>query len=337
MDSRLPHQDARWLSEMNAAFDDRTYAGLRAWIDRTLPEIARERGWDESTTSGFRQQAFELGADSLLNVLFDDALKRLPRSLTSPTDLYLVQMGAATLNGFALRAPSGAAVVVLNHGLIGYIGHAVHVILGLTGMEPPVYCPHHSPQAFLRDLAALADGLVAGMPAILLPIDTVSCFDTGHHRANADLHHALCLLAEYFIVFHELGHVMLGHLDPDRSRRVVVEDVASHLGDVELIEPAHLDEIEADVFAYRQILEMAAGTALPPRDAAYAIGCVLVLMHVAEQTSGRPVYERHPPAVERWGRIRALLPADEPLSWTNSIDYLFEYLDGMRAASQGAS
>jgi hypothetical protein len=51
-------------------------------------------------------------------------------------------------------------------------------------------------------------------------------------------------------------------------------------------------------------------------------------MHVAERASDSPAYDSHPPAAERWARIRTLPPPDEPESWTPSIDYLFEYLDG---------
>jgi len=324
MTIKAEEADDRWATQFASRIGDPHYEAVRLQLEVALAERADEEGWDADMTATLRAAALGVGPDSWLDVLFQEAIKEV--SLDDETmSLYFVQIPAAGLNGFALRAPAtGTPVIVLNHGLVAYVGHAMHMMLGLTGMTGTPYCAHHPPEVFLRDLVALADGVAAHVPAFMLALKSPECFSDHGGIAN-ELHHALCTIAELFVIFHELGHVVLRHHDAGDVRAVTIDTAGGLAIDVDVLNQAQRQELEADRFAFEALVAMNADTGLEVRDIAFAAGCLFAFMHVGELRAAVHEFDSHPSAFQRWEHLRSIAGRQDKNSWTNSIDYFYKW------------
>lgn len=314
--------DVEWLNALSDALHDAEYAAILDYITRqpaeTFPPDTNPK--EIVAFCGF-------GQDSWLAGLVGIAMKRVDFSIcpNPPTDILWCYSAIPTLNGFCLKTPNlGAPAVVLNHGLISYIASAVHLTMGLTSWGDSTYCEHFPTEAIMGGLFELAAGIQDKRPAILLNIEAVNCLGTQEHASSAMLHHGTCFLAELFIIFHELGHITLGHLNAADVTYAFGEEIGASLP---VFNRSQRQEFDADSFAFRRLVEMSVESELLERDIAYAIGCLLMLMRVVEKISPGWRSETHPSAVLRWQSLKTgLTDAGGPAAF-DSIDYFFEWID----------
>jgi hypothetical protein len=320
--------DARWLSGLTAAINDRRYAALQsALIERVgQSEEISQLGLDRELLAAWGG----FGEDSLLTSLFNMAISELDLSIAPgadlPEDLFFIQAAVPTVNGFAVRTPNlGAAAVVVNNGLPTYISGATHITLALTNFTDQPYCPHHEPEEFLDALLLEADGILSCTPYLLLRIPVDDCFED-HERDEGgpdSLHHYFCLLAELFILYHELGHICLGHLHGTDVSRLNEESS----GETLVFNRSMRNELAADQFAYDQLVRWSARTdPAIARDVVYAAGCFLVLVHAVELVAGPSLTDTHPPAADRWKAIRARIEPLPQNTIVHSVDHLLDWL-----------
>jgi hypothetical protein len=311
----LVRADADWMSQISKALFDQRYDDVRRRLAQAHTKSVAPFEWDEDTLHGLAGHASADGPDSVLNELFPICLNELRLNGAAPSSVLYSQVPAPTLNGFAVRAPfAGTPVIVLNHGLVPYVGHAFHMLMGLNlrtrpqpgrGVDPELthpYCSHHSRDDFVGDLRALADGLLKTLPVALIPLKTPSCLGREYHCWNRTLHHGYCLTAEMFVILHEMGHVVLGHCDlaSTTSLRLAFGGIAA---DADLFEHQHAEEYAADRFATEHLYRTFRRREMDVNEMVYGLGCLFSLMHVAEVMNALPGQATHPSALARWERV----------------------------------
>ena len=121
-------------------------------------------------------------------------------------------------------------------------------------------------------------------------------------------------LMSVFLLAHELGHVMLNHLDGAGTRDAIFRSHAS-TDRVTVLQPAHDEEFAADQYAIELMFqgEKLGGLMAPGADrisfwsSAYVtLGWLFSVFSAIETLARRleiPIPDTHPPAGERWTRI----------------------------------
>jgi hypothetical protein len=340
--------DAEWLRALNDALHDAEYAAF-------LNGAARQPLSSEQVATGMTREAmsavFGFGENSMLLTIFRMAAQQVDLSGWPhiPKRIHVMSTAIPTVNGFCVKTPNlGDPAVVLNHGLVHYIAIAGHLTLGLTSWTDLQYCDHHPTSAKINGLFRLAAGILERQVVPVLDIDAIGCIDEhsdkvaqlvfGQRRTVDELQEIIgrpgldprsliynlaCTIAEMFIVFHELGHIALGHLNRD--------DVSYAFGDeighkVAVFNRSHDAEFAADTFAFQQMVKhYVSPDGLQQRDVAYGIGCLFILMRAVEILSRDTASDTHPPAVDRWRNIKAAMDEPKVPAALDSIDYFFEW------------
>lgn len=320
--------DSEWLFRLSNTISNVTYSRMIHYMSTaTYPLEVIPPGVDpEQWTEALREFA-GFGQNSILSRLVKSAIQTLDARVHGPmpVDLMFLYTAIPTLNGLCLKTPNEGVAIVLNHGLVPYIALTTHLILGLTSWTDGQYCTHYSNDEMLRSLFELAIGIHDEKPALLVKAPATECLGDPSRPHPTNLHEAMCIIAEYFIIYHELGHVMLHHLD--------VDDVA--LGfrpEIDVTAPvfnrSQENELAADRFAYRHLVNVhAKDGGLADRDVAYGVGCMFALLRTVEVLTPAWASETHPSAAIRWRQIRTHLDEVIKSGALNSIDYFFDWID----------
>ncbi|GGS35961.1 phage exclusion protein Lit family protein [Actinokineospora fastidiosa] len=347
-------EDRAWLQALSDALHDKEYAALLHRIAR-LP--APPRLQEQGVSPELQAAMFGFGEDNMLSSIVMMAIDEVDaREFDHPvTDLMFMPTAIPTVNGFCVRTPSGVPAIVLNHGLVLYVSAAVHIALGLTTWTDGEYCAHHTRQEKVKGMFRLAEGVLAKQLVPVIDIKALHCLEDhdnsmlrrlaerrGTERdletATRDLvaqgdvvvdavYQGSCLIAEMFIVLHEIGHIALGHLNRNNVAYAFGErNVPVYRRSIEA-------EFEADRFAYRQLVKkLVSGGRMRHRDVAYGIGCLFMLQRTVEYLSGNEEAGTHPPAAERWQAIKAEMDEARVPAALDSVDHYFAWLDRMESA-----
>jgi hypothetical protein len=121
-----------------------------------------------------------------------------------------------------------------------------------------------------------------------------------------ELHESYCLLAELFVIFHELGHVACGHLRPGD----VINSTQAGI-ETSIYNRSQVQEFEADAYALEHLKDaLAPDGGVDERVVAHAAGLFLCFAGAVEQFHVATI-DTHPPAFERWNRIRDRIPRED--------------------------
>jgi hypothetical protein len=326
--------DTRWVSDFTETLNDLQYQNLRSRLQSEFPSANTGVDLDATSVHGFGGHSTREGENALLNSLTGIAFNELRLNGNVPPRVGFSLVAVPTLNGFALRAPfAGTPVIVLNHGLVPCIGHAFHLVLGLSLRTPldrtspdasPVthpYCPHHPDAEFLRDLGLLAAGLGSNLPVEMLGLESVTCLQDRDHDWNRMLHHDYCMTAELFIILHEMGHVVLGHCDDAAVTplRLAFDGIEA---DADVFIQPHAREFAADRFAAESLGAAFERYGMSRTEMAYALGCLFAVLSATEFSGALPRGDTHPPATARWRQLMAEVFTEELAPATNAVDRL---------------
>jgi hypothetical protein len=261
-----------------------------------------------------RVSDLELQDPELLR-LTEDALKRSGEALPDPADPYAVvikglgdrlvrsfadryqadfancAIGALehpTVNARCFRSPAGLYAIVLHHGLMALLHKYTKLLAAAIDPSAVVYCNRKPAEELtseeLREwweelgTIYLARGEVGGARVKLTPEATVSA--TG-----------LLLLSEAFVLGHEIGHMVAGHME-DRDRLVADELVPwlQFLPENDL----HAYEFEADDFGWFGMSSYAPGTPKP-----VLLASLLTTFNTLSVAGAAPNSTTHPAAMSR--------------------------------------
>ncbi|MEU8813673.1 hypothetical protein [Actinoplanes sp. NPDC048796] len=213
------------------------------------------------------------------------------------------------LNAVTLKSPSGRPVVMFDLGATYLVEYLVIAVLGSiprgSSPERPRPCTHnaiavvHNAIKFLltRDVRFFAfAALHAG--EVVRELEQEGEIISARLMAGG---------AEQFVVLHEFGHAILGHLDRARLLQLNMRGV-----DVNAMMGHHEIEHEADIFASEQSRE----------DPNFWLGCAMLfpILAQAEKLEGAPLAQTHPTWNVRWRKLEPYVPS--------SLAHLVHFLSG---------
>lgn len=284
----------------NAAEERPFEVAFAEWVEQGLwdkEEIESARALHEENQSG--EDALQ---GQFVNAIRDLALTVAGTDSKRLGHIPLLLMPTGQLNARVFAAPSGLPVVVLNHGLIAQMGFVISAVLSFISW--------HDEDPFCKDLPQTDYGAaIVGLAASVATEDQRYLYphrETLRFESLGDFNRDLDMwlqLTEAFIVLHEFGHVVRGHLEPEERRTPTEIPQAFEYSRTQL------DEFEADAYAFERIRKSGEGR-LRSTDVAFVAGLTLRFLALCERISGARS-DTHPPAICRWERIKALAGLDE--------------------------
>lgn len=249
----------------------------------------------------------------------EESLRRIP----------LLMMPSGELNARVFSAPSGLPVVVLNQGLIAQMAFIINATLSfISWHDEDPFCKDVPQSDYGAALVGLAFAVVSGDLRHLKPhAEALRFRSLGDYNKQTDM---WLQLTEAFIVLHEFGHVIRGHLDPLREHPAEAS-VVTGAATAEQLESfeynrSQLDEFEADAYSFDRILATGKG-GFRSTDVALVAGISLRFLVLCERLSGASS-DTHPPAVSRWERIKDLAGLDEnPRALAHRLDGGFDTIE----------
>jgi hypothetical protein len=200
------------------------------------------------------------------------------------------------LNACAVVTPRGGAVIILNNGVIALLVDFCRCALALlTWNRSRPYCRDASKEAYARAIVGLARCASTGDSRYAAPHRATLRFPSLGYCDNTYI--ALCNLIEVFILLHEYGHVIRGHLVSGRVRPAF----GGQFPDIQEYSKSELEEFEADEYAIHKLIEF---SGVGRSTEAVAAGVLLKFFDICELLKFPDVTRTHPPADHRWERIK---------------------------------
>ena len=200
------------------------------------------------------------------------------------------------LNAFAISAPDGSPIVILNHCIIAAVPHIVTSFLSYSTWDSDEpFSRTHSRATYLASLIALARFVIS---RDIQHWSRVCTFGIPGTQAFNQFVMTLCIVMEQFILLHEYGHIVLSHLKTDSTVPLRFNSAA-----LRVFTKSQEQEFEADRFATEQLFNL---TAMPLPIIPYAIGLLFKFFELVETISGRtdtPDNASHPSASDRLAAI----------------------------------
>lgn len=224
------------------------------------------------------------------------------------------------LNACAVRTPRGSAVIILDHGMVLKLPLLLRSFWALsTYDEKEPFCRDHSKADFAATIRYVALHCLTNDNSYLSAITTWNCPSLPRYNYHVNLE---ALMIETFILLHEYAHVLLGHLH-DHALAPFAPEVG--LGLTKYTKSQE-QEFEADQYALEHFVKLLTDGPTVAGDA--ILLCCGLLIHcfalcerlTAETCSGTAT---HPPALERWGRIKDYLQVSDNSTMANGLDRVF--------------
>jgi hypothetical protein len=238
----------------------------------------------------------------------------------APEEQYLLDtpigyLHTEELNGCAVRTPRGGAVILLDLGVLLHMHRLGCSVMSLcTWSSPEPFCRDHEPVAFVHTIVSLARYALSYDDRYLAGITTWNCPSLG----KWDLQSAqFAGIAELFVLLHEYGHILSGHLDAAK--------VADNT-ELPILVKDHAQEYQADAVGFDRLTRQI--------DVMTASPVVLILFRFLDLIEhlryGAPRGSNtHPPARERWLRLsEGINLTEEGKEWSRRIESLFDMILG---------
>lgn len=339
MTDTLP-SDEEYLTYVHEVWGDEAYvSSLRHSFDPVAFEeqfrvlvasgIYREEDYDkaradfeESVSSErfFRGRFIETLRRAALDIIRDD------RRLVDQVPVGLLP--TLELNACAIATPRGGAVIVLDHGVMGQLALVLRCALAfITWYDHTPFCRDSPQRAYAEALIGLARFCVTGsVDGMAQHRETLSFPSLGDYD-NETM--TFSFLMQVFILLHEYGHVVRGHLSANRLRPAF----AGRCPRLREYTKSEVEEFEADEYAVRQLLRAGIAKGLRSTDVAWVVGLLFKFFDLCElvTTPAAKFRERtHPPAVDRWERVKAqTLLSGMPGAFAGNLDPAFAVLHRM--------
>ncbi len=213
-------------------------------------------------------------------------------------------------NAFACRGPFGAPIVVYNKVLILIQGFFIRSLLAFAYPDSDVSTKRFSSADHAETILLLA-AIAAGSPLVRgKDIRTTALMSGDVPVEAATLSQAL----ESFIVLHELGHIVKGHIDDCGFRAVTLGDTT-----IEAYSLSRDQEFEADLFAADAIFRKTTKKA----SLSLTAGLLFRFFDLIERIT-RSTPTTHPAALARWERIKSRFALEDE-EWARALDESFDF------------
>lgn len=294
-------------------------------IEQSLVRIKEQFGITDEEANRYRTLVEQVHSPSkafrgvVVEYLNFGARKLLKPHYPKLPDIIVAQLPSRELNGFAIAAPSGNRIIILNSGVIFSIGAFVRTALCVYSWHMKDYVSREFSQGtFAAALIAVAEYVASGDVEFLKPaLNTI----TLNSRPLYDPVYRFAHMTELFIILHEYGHVLLGHLD---QSKITNSKIASF--DILRLTDSQIHEYEADAFAYNILCDglRRSGNSKAKPDAALGPGLLFKLFELCDAITGPVASDTHPLARDRWNKIARLASLHSyPESIAAHLDDLF--------------
>lgn len=337
----LTPEEEKFVALLYANFSSRGFERMIVGASENRPfeevfsEWVEEGLWEESDIASAKalHQENQSPQDAFRGQ-FIETIRRLALIFTGPDakrleQIPLLMMPTGELNARVFSAPTGLPVVVLNQGLIGQMGWVINATFSFISWHDEVPFCNDVPQGdYGAAIVGLALTVVSGDLRHLQPhAEALRFRSLGDYNQQTNM---WLELVEAFIVLHEFGHVIRGHLGTPMKRPagedLVTEGVTAERLEAFEYNRSQLDEFEADEYAFGRILATGKGE-LRSTDVALVAGITLRFLVLCERLSGARS-ESHPPAASRWDRLKSLAKLDEePKALAHRLDGGFDAIE----------
>jgi hypothetical protein len=301
-----------WGSPRDDAIRAHTAKHHPEWLDDIDPELASDFRSSETFSQG--QLAKSLQATALY--------------MAGPARLKVENVPVAFLphedvNACAVRTPRDGAVILLNTAILDLFPIVCQCVSGILSEEMRgEMFPSLTSLDCAQSLYWLAREAVS--PDIGLGRRARFFNDPEVHEKVIDPSFPLTqrvesqfLLMEYFILLHEYGHIVLGHLDTKRVR------LARAATGVEIYTNSQTQEFDADAFALECLFRH---LELKDRWRVYVfLGTLFGFFRLLEAVSDEAhSASTHPPTPARWARLRELASQGQERVFPNRSAQVFD-------------
>lgn len=197
-----------------------------------------------------------------------------------------------SVNASCLRSDEGHYAIVLYHGLMNLLHKHSKLLTAAVDPSSVVYC-NRKDAALLtaEELVAWADELG---PIYLETGQTMGAM-VKLNETQAAVAGEMTALSESFVLGHEIGHMVAGHLE-DNSR--FVRDEEFPWLEVFAESPMHEDEFEADSHGFDAMQDHVGATPKP-----IMLGAVVSTFQALSLIGAGPASPSHPGAIQRIHRL----------------------------------
>lgn len=250
----------------------------------------------------------ELFQGSLLQEYRKDALGKLHSDKHGLDRVAVGLFSTRELNAFAIKTPRGNSAVALHIGLWGYLKTPFYCILAIAGRhsQDSSLCKHHPDETYALNLLQCIPAIQQGSIIVTLTSGKHSIADCLGPTAKPNKTLVVFLKqAIIFVMLHEYGHISLGHLNEEETRKKMLDDTQ-----VEVYLTSHKQEYEADAFAFKSILNSSSD-----EESVLSLTSIWLLFSVfdlCENSEHTDLLGTHPKSQDRMKAILAL--AEKQLS-----------------------
>lgn len=253
---------------------------------------------------------------SLLEQVVVGLPDELKAFLLDEQSVLAAEVNTGDVNAHAIQAPNGGWLILLNRGIISFAykaARAFAIHFRFDG-DPEKSAPERERTADL--IATVFDWyLVTGIP--LGP-------DFDIEPRQMAVASRIATEAEKFIVAHEVGHHLLGHVAAG-TRSMLVAGQA-----VKAMDVSYQQELDADHMGLRLSLESITSTEPFDYNLAYAgIEMFLQVVSLLEAYAAAPESDTHPSAAERLAALRKTLATEVDPKHKDAIDDLAIAMDDL--------
>jgi hypothetical protein len=227
------------------------------------------------------------------------------------------------LNACAVATPMHGAVILLNHGVIAQLMLVCRCAVAfVTWHSDEPFCRDAPQWAYARALIALARYVVTGDSRLLSEHLETLRFPSLSDYDKTTI--AFTEMMELYILLHEYGHVIRGHLKESTLRTAF----SGRLPDVMEYTKTEREEFEADEYAVTRLIQYGKNGGLRASDVAFSTGLVMKFFELCDNVEsilGSLEPRTHPPASERWARIKNISRLSAfPGALAGSLDQAFQ-------------
>jgi hypothetical protein len=338
-----PFTDDEYLDYIYSVSVDNSYVSeyIRAYnenfdLEKEFAVLVAAGVYQPDEIEKFKEISLETySLDKAFRGEFINSLKQMALMVVEDDREYLTSipvglLPSRELNACAIRTPSNGAVIILNQGVIGQLMYVCRCTLSFISWQSNTpFCRDASQGDYAKALIGLAKYVMTGDSKYIVRFKDVLQFPSLSDYEETTI--LFCQLMELFILLHEYGHVVKGHLN-SASIRTAFD---GELPELQEYSKSEQQEFEADQYAINQLIQKGVEGGLRQSDIALCAGLVMKFFELCEavspsdHTSGT---RTHPPARDRWEKIKthtSLESANGALAL--NLDPAFKViLDGMQ-------
>jgi hypothetical protein len=229
-------------------------------------------------------------------------------------DIPVGMLATGLLNGQACHTPAGLPVILLDSGMMYQLTELMHLYYAFHtwAWDNDAHCRDHKQLDFAQSLVMLAPVVLSNDRRLMAhcPGRLVACPSITPSSKKREILTSYATITREFVLLHEYGHVALNHLG--KGERRMVQYGAAQLS-IEIA--SHRQEFEADEFAvsamgrFRDEMITRHNYSVDHIVSLYSkhVGILFRFLDLVEAIvakSGGTMPGTHPPAAERWRRIR---------------------------------